>query len=112
MPCAAIALCVLLSGWLGDHGYDAPHRDAVLAYVRHESGFVPNAIARSGACLFQWAGPRRREVLRIGRGTCPSWQVQATIADRELRTHFAGFWWSRDPALHMRRHFGTGALDP
>lgn len=109
MSCAAIAVCALLSWWLGNHGYDAPHREAVLAYVRSESDFQWWKIEWSGACLFQWAGERRRDVLAAGHGRCPSWRDQAIFADRELRTLFRGFWTTRYPGEHMRRHFGAGA---
>jgi hypothetical protein len=110
--CAAIALCVMMSGWLSDHGYSAAQRDAVLGYVRHESGFQPDVIGRNGVCLFQHAGSRRRAVLALGYGRCPPWQAQMEFADRELRTTFRGFWTARDPVAHMRECFGRGRADP
>lgn len=110
MNCAV--LCLAVAGWLTSHGYDAPHRDAVLSYINHESGFQPDVIAWSGACLFQWAGSRRRYVLSVGHGRCPNLYTQLAIADRELHTDFAGFWRSANPSAHMRKHFGAGALDP
>lgn len=110
MSCGAVAVCLLLSGWLSGHGYDAPRRDAVLAYVGRESGFDPDVVTASGACLFQWAGARRREVLMLGEGRCPSWEAQVELADRELRTTFAGFWRSRHPAARMRECFGKGII--
>lgn len=97
-----------MSGWLSQHGYSPAQRDAVLAYVRHESGFQPDVIGRTGACAFQWAGIRRRQILALGRGHCPPWWMQMEQADRELHTWFRGFWTAHDPAAHMRAHFGRG----
>jgi hypothetical protein len=111
MQCTVL-LCLAVSAWLSAHHYDPPHRDAVLAYIQHESGFNPDTIEWSGACVGQWAGVRRRYILSLGRGRCPPWQVQMLVMDRELHTDFAGFWRSANPAQHMRRHFGAGALDP
>ena len=108
MPCVK-ALCVLVGVWLGDHGYDASHRDAVLVYIERESGFDPDVVSRNGVCLYQWAGQRRRAIL--ARGACPDWRTQVEFADVELHGPFAGFWRSPDPARHMREHFGRGVLD-
>ena len=110
MACSKI-LCVLVASWLSTHGYDPAHREAVLNYIAHESDFEPDVVERTGACLFQWAGQRRRYALSLGRGRCPPWEVQMLIADRELRGPFAGFWRAHDPRTHMRAHFGRGALD-
>jgi len=109
LTCTTFALCISL--WLTAHGYSPTQRDAVLTYVGRESGFQANSIANSGVCLFQWAGVRRRQVLALGGGRCPPWEVQMEFADRELRTVFAGFWAARDPASHMRRCFGMGRAD-
>lgn len=101
-----------ISGWLTNHGY-APHqRDAVLSYVSRESGFRPSVVAASGACLLQWAGSRRRAMLALGNGQCPTWETQMDFADRELRTEpcFAAFWRAApDRAFAtLRRTFGKG----
>lgn len=106
------ALCLAISLWLTQHGYDAPRRDAVLEYVRLESGFDPKVVRRTGACLFQWAGKRRIAVLALGRGRCPNWQTQVAHADRELRTvHRYGSFWTCAPGQafrEFRQHFGRG----
>lgn len=106
MSCAPLAACLAL--WMGAHGYDPPHQRAVLEYVHHESGFQPDVVVRTGACLFQWAGSRRRAVLKLGGGHCPSWEVQIEQADHEMRTLFPGFFHSLRPFEHMRNHFGRG----
>lgn len=113
MLCASVALCAVLSGWLTNSGFDAPHRDAVLTYIEHESGFDPDATSRSGACLFQWAGSRRRDVLALGHGKCPPIETQVQFAIKELREvgAFQCFWLARsypDAARMMRRGFGSG----
>lgn len=105
-------MCLALSGWMGEHGYPATMRDAVLAYVRSESGFRPDVIKPSGACLMQWAGERRRQVLAIGHGHCPDWRVQMVFADYELRS-IACFLpiWKASPRLIERvfhDRFGRG----
>jgi hypothetical protein len=82
---ACFGLCLLVSVWLTQHSYDAPHRDAVLAYIHRESDFDFNLIERTGVCGFQWAGARRVRVLGIGHGRCPHWERQVEIADYELR---------------------------
>jgi len=111
MPQCTVALCFAISTWLTAHGYSPPQRDAVLAYVGRESGFRPDVIGVNGVCLGQWAGVRRRQVLALGGSRCPPWEAQMEFADRELRTVFAGFWAARDPASHMRCHFGMGRAD-
>jgi len=71
--------------WMGSHGYPKPLQAAVLDYVKHESGFEAGKIVSTGACLFQWAGVRRRRVLALGGGVCPAWEAQMGFMDRELR---------------------------
>ena len=88
----------------------APQREAVLRYVQRESGFDASVIVKTGACGFQWAGVRRRTVLAMGSGRCPSWEVQMEFADRELRTTYGGFFRAADPYAHIRVHFGAGKL--
>lgn len=104
------ALCIFVSVWLTDHHYSPAQRDAVLFYIHHESDFDPATIERSGACLVQWAGSRRRQILALGNGRCPSIETQLEFADHELRTipNFRGFWTSSNPRWHMRYHFGQG----
>lgn len=110
MTCV-VSLCILMGGWLVQHGYDKPHTDAVLRYVKRESDFNPNIIERSGACLMQWAGKRRRAILAQGRGRCPSWEEQMAFADYELHHVYCGFWHALDPYLNIRVHFGAGAIE-
>ena len=110
MTCVT-ALCILMGGWLTSHNYDISHRDAILRYVKRESDFQPNIIERTGICAFQWAGERRRNILRVGNGKCPSWQVQMIVADEELHKFFCGFFHAIDPFYHMRIHFGQGAIE-
>lgn len=98
-----------MAGWLTAHGYDAPHRDAVLSYVGHESGYETNVVTRTGACLFQWAGARRRRLMDE-YGRCPSWWRQMIFADHELRNvrAYRCFWTGANPAGAMKRGFGGG----
>ena len=110
---ACFGLCLLVSAWLTENHYDAPHRDAVLTYIRHESDFQPNLIERTGVCLAQWAGSRRRDVLAQGRGRCPPWQDQLERMDFELRNEpmYRCFWAAHTYAAAVsaiKRGFGQG----
>ncbi len=106
------AMAVCISMWLSGHGYDAPHREAVLSYIKRESGFAPGVVVKTGACLGQWAGIRRKQILELGRGKCPAWDIQLEFMDRELRGPFKGFWHSPNPNTHICNHFGRGKADP
>lgn len=113
MACQAIALCVLISHWLTDHRFDPAHRDAVLSYIEHESGFDQNVIVNTGACLPQWAGERRRDALHAGGGICPSitWQLERMEWELLNVRAYGCFWRERTPAgalRALRRGFGAG----
>jgi hypothetical protein len=106
MKCAG--LCMLIASWLGQHGYDQPHRQAMLRNIEIESRFNPDAISRSGSrCLFQWNGERRQRVLS-GSLKCPAWKTQLAFADAELRAvaAYSCFWKARTEiaALSALRH--------
>jgi len=97
-------VCLAVSAWLSLHGYDPSHRDAVLGYIRHESGFETCPADRgTGRFLFQWLPPRG-----FLPGSCPNLEEQMTEADRELHNYYVGFWTARDPSRYMRRCFGAG----
>jgi hypothetical protein len=108
MQCAA-QLCFAISAWLTAHSYDPDHRDAVLRYIQAESGFEEQVVSRSGACLCQWAGSRRRSILSQGR--CPSWERQLEFADAELRSGlYERFWKTKGAEVFraLRDTFGRG----
>lgn len=113
MACQAVALCAFLFTWLTDHSFDPIHRDAVITYVQHESGFDPNVIVNTGACLFQFAGARRRIALQAGNGRCPpvTWQLERMRWELLNVRAYACFWRERTytGALQaLRRGFGAG----
>lgn len=103
------AICIAVSLWLDGHGYTVQQRNAVLSYIHHESDFDPCEVSRNGAFLFQWAGSRRRQILALGNGRCPSLETQLEFADSELRTTFSRFWSTNNPRTYIRRCFGAGA---
>ena len=105
------ALCILIGEWLASHGYSQAQQYAVLNYIHRESDFNPDTIERTGACLYQWAGERRRAILKIGHGHCPDWRTQVEFADYELRHTFCGFFHTSNPYQHIRVHFGSGAIE-
>lgn len=106
-----VGLCLLISGWLNEHGYDSSHRDAVLMYIHRGSNFKPCVETRLGAYLGDWAGIRRRWVHDHYRG-CPPWQWQLERMDWELRNilQFTPFWTAKpgQEYYQLLEHFGKG----
>ena len=113
MLCSALALCAFTSAWFSDHWFDPPHTRAVLTYIERESGFDPNVIVTTGACLGQWAGSRRKTVLAAGHGKCPpiAWQLEQIHSELWRVDAFRCFWKAStyEGALAaLRRGFGRG----
>lgn len=105
MVCTTLAICMTV--WMTAHDYPKSLQTEILSYVRHESDFHSDIIERTGSCAFQWAGERRRHILAIGHGKCPSWTEQMEYMDWELRNEprFRQLW------LHperFRKCFGRG----
>lgn len=102
-----------MSVWFSDHWFDPAHRDALLTYTQHESGFDPTVIVRTGACLPQWAGERRRFALEVGHGACPavSWQFSRIHWELWNIDAFRCFWHARsygEALSAIRKGFGAG----
>lgn len=87
-------------------GYPQPQLAALDRYVASESSYDHLVQSWSGACLFQWAGSRRRRVTNGGR--CPPLKVQLAIADQEIRSNFPCFLRASNPYAVFRRTFGRG----
>jgi hypothetical protein len=113
MLCSALALCAMMTTWFSERGFDPPHTEALMTYIEHESGFDPNVIVRTGVCLGQWAGQRRRTALAAGHGKCPPVEWQLAQIQKELWTvdAYRCFWKATNykAALRaLRRGFGRG----
>lgn len=101
--------------WFLSHGYATHQAGALVEQARIESGFDHLVVnRRSGSsCLYQWVGPRRRELFRqSASNTCPSLEAQLRYADWELRTQsqYDGFWHATPAAAFrvLRACFGGG----
>jgi hypothetical protein len=114
MPCAAQAISVCMSLWLLAHGYTPYQRDAMLRQAWTESRYQVCVVNhRSGSLgLFQYNGIRRRKLLAMNHGLCPTWDVQLAFADAELRGQlcYKGFWKARPEEVFavLRNSFGRG----
>lgn len=90
--------------------YHPAQIQAIDRYIERESRYDYTVEASSGACLFQWAGSRRRRITH--GGACPPLRYQLRYADWEMRSPtFRCFLYARSPGeayAILRYTFGRG----